>query len=219
MSELIENLREEFRDSETRHIYADDFLNSSIATQIKVLREQAGWTQAELAEKAGMRQERISVLEDVNYSSWTANVLKRIAKAFDMRLSIKIESFGSFLTEFSDFSRESLARPKFEDDPAFQEGSGRAIGAFAVAVNTVSTSAMLDNAGWSGQTLAPISVETIGPNMFQVTYGLPVPSTTQAHVEEPELDNVRHIAAFRATKAAASTGPRSGATSLLAEAI
>jgi transcriptional regulator with XRE-family HTH domain len=120
MNELTEKLREEFHDKETREVYAEDFLNTYIATQIKTLREQAGWTQAELAERAGMKQERISILEDVNYSSWTANVLKRIAKAFDMRLSIKIESFGSYLDEFENFNREALLRPSFEQDPVFR---------------------------------------------------------------------------------------------------
>ena len=123
MNELTERLKKEFRDIDTRRIYADDLLNAYIATQIKVLREEAGWTQAELAERAGMRQERISVLEDVDYSAWTANVLKRIAAAFDMRLSIKIESFGSFLTEFENFDRRALIRPSFKDDPAFRATS------------------------------------------------------------------------------------------------
>lgn len=121
MSELIERFKEEFNDKETRHIYADDFLNTYLATQIKVLREEAGWTQAELAERAGMKQERISVLEDVNHEAWTAKTLKRIAKAFDMRLSIKIESFGSFLREFDSFGRDALLRPSFEKDPAFKD--------------------------------------------------------------------------------------------------
>src|SRR5215467_11540519 len=104
MNELIESLRTEFHDEETRHIYAEDLLNSYIATQIKVLREKEGWTQSELAERAGMKQERISVLEDVNYSSWTASVLRRIAKAYDLRLSIKFESFGSYMDEFENFN-------------------------------------------------------------------------------------------------------------------
>jgi len=122
MNELIESLRTEFHDEETRHIYAEDLLNSYIATQIKVLREKEGWTQSELAERAGMKQERISVLEDVNYSSWTASVLRRIAKAYDLRLSIKFESFGSYLDEFENFRREALLRPSFKDDPAFKPG-------------------------------------------------------------------------------------------------
>lgn len=119
MNELTEKLKQEFRDKETRQIYADDFLNTSIATQLKVLREQRGLTQTELAELAGMRQERISVLEDVNYSSWTINVLRRLADAFDLRLSVKFESFGSFLYEFETFDRQTLERPSFEDDIEF----------------------------------------------------------------------------------------------------
>jgi transcriptional regulator with XRE-family HTH domain len=119
MSELTERLRIEFRDEETRHIYADDFLNTYIASQLKVLREDREWTQRFLAERTGMRQERISVLEDVNYEAWSVKTLIRLAKAFDLRLSIKFESFGSFLTDFEEFNREALKRPSFEQDPAF----------------------------------------------------------------------------------------------------
>jgi transcriptional regulator with XRE-family HTH domain len=121
MSELTNTLREEFKDKETRHVYCDEFLNSSIATQIKVLREQRGLTQRELAERAGMRQERISVLEDVNYSSWTINVLRRLAEAFDLTLTVKFESFGEKLFSIEDMSRETLEKPSFDEDPVFQE--------------------------------------------------------------------------------------------------
>ncbi|MGI9107944.1 MAG: helix-turn-helix domain-containing protein [Pyrinomonadaceae bacterium] len=121
MSELTETLREEFKDKETRHVYCDEFLNSSIATQIKVLREQRKWTQRELAESAGMRQERISVLEDVNYSSWTINVLRRLAEAFDLTLTVKFESFGEKLFAIEDMSRETLEKPSFDEDPMFQQ--------------------------------------------------------------------------------------------------
>lgn len=123
MSELTKNLKEDFKDKETRHIYAEDFLNTLIATQLKVLREDRQWTQTKLAEEAEMKQERISVLEDVNYESWSVKTLKRLAKAFDLRLSIKFETFGSFLKEFEAFNRETLQRPSFEDDPAFSEES------------------------------------------------------------------------------------------------
>ncbi|MGA9994835.1 MAG: helix-turn-helix transcriptional regulator [Pyrinomonadaceae bacterium] len=121
MSELTETLRKEFKDKETRQVYCDEFLNSSIATQIKVLREQRGLTQKELAEQADMRQERISVLEDVNYSSWTINVLRRLAEAFDLTLTVKFESFGEKLFAIEDMSRETLEKPSFDEDPVFQE--------------------------------------------------------------------------------------------------
>ncbi|HYW72221.1 MAG TPA: helix-turn-helix transcriptional regulator [Pyrinomonadaceae bacterium] len=121
MNVLSNKFKEEFQDKETRHIYADDLLNTFIATQLKVLREDREWTQKRLAQECEMRQERISVLEDVNYDSWSVKTLKRLAKAFDLRLTIKFESFGSFLKDFENFDRESLRRPSFEDDPAFKE--------------------------------------------------------------------------------------------------
>lgn len=123
MSELTENIRQELIDKETRYIYDDDLLNSYIATQIKVLREQRGWTQQRLAEEAGMKQARISVLEDVNYSSWTANVLRRLAKAFDLRLTIKFEEFNTFFKDFEGVKREQLEKRSFEDDPVFKDSS------------------------------------------------------------------------------------------------
>lgn len=119
MSELTEIYLKEFHDADTRHIYAENFLNTYIATQLKVLREDRQWTQSKLAEEAGMKQERISVLENVNYESWSVKTLKRLAKAFDLRLSIKFESFGSFLTDYDGFNRETLKRPSFDKDPVF----------------------------------------------------------------------------------------------------
>lgn len=121
LNEITSSYLEEFQDEETRHIYVDEFLHTKIATQIKALREQRGWTQGELAERAGMKQERICVLEDVNYSAWTLNVLRRLAKAFDLRINLTFEDFGSFLAEFAGFDRKSLERTSFSDDPIFKK--------------------------------------------------------------------------------------------------
>src|SRR5260370_1905644 len=105
MNELRGNLREEFHDKEYRHAYADDWLNTFIATQIKVLREQNELTQSDLADETGMKQPRIAVLEDISYSSWSINTLRRLAEAFDLRLSVKFETFSSLIPEAERFSR------------------------------------------------------------------------------------------------------------------
>ncbi|HKO43145.1 MAG TPA: helix-turn-helix transcriptional regulator [Pyrinomonadaceae bacterium] len=126
MSELTKNFLAEFHDFETRHIYAENFLNTFIATQLKVLREECEWTQQQLAAETGMKQERISVLEDVNYDSWSLKTLKRFARAFDLRLSVKFESFGSFITEYDRFSRKTLSRTPFKRDPVFHAESASA---------------------------------------------------------------------------------------------
>src|SRR4030095_7270085 len=119
MNALTKNWLIEFQDKETRHIYAENFLNTFIATQLKVLREDKEWTQARLAEETGMKQERISVLEDVNYESWTIKTLKRFAWAYDLCFSIKFESFGSFLKDYDRFNRDNLKRLSFDKDPVF----------------------------------------------------------------------------------------------------
>lgn len=85
-----------------------------------MLREQRGWNQQQLASEADMKQARISVLEDVNYSSWSITTLKRLAKAFDVPLSVSFGTFGDTLLEIGNFSRDSLERCNFEEDPAFQ---------------------------------------------------------------------------------------------------
>ena len=110
------------RDKDYRHAYFDELLNVSIATQIKVLREQSGrgWSQQDLADRVGMKQPRISVMENVNYSSWSINTLRKLAEAFDLRLRVSFESFGSGIKEMEQINREALERPLFEEDPYFK---------------------------------------------------------------------------------------------------
>uniref|UniRef100_A0A6M3IH09 Putative DNA binding, helix-turn-helix domain containing protein n=1 Tax=viral metagenome TaxID=1070528 RepID=A0A6M3IH09_9ZZZZ len=115
MNGLVKSLKRAFRDKQYRHGYVDDFLNVSIATQIKVLREQCGWSQKELADQAGMLQPRISVLENINYSSWSIKVLKKIAEAFDLTLCVSFESFGRRVKDIEKFGRKELERNSFND--------------------------------------------------------------------------------------------------------
>jgi transcriptional regulator with XRE-family HTH domain len=108
-------LRQSFQDKEYAHAYAEDFVNAFVATQLKVLREQRGLTQAQLAELTGMKQSRISALEDINYGAWNLKTLRRLAAAFDVALTVKFESFSTFIEDVSTFSRERLFRqPRME---------------------------------------------------------------------------------------------------------
>jgi transcriptional regulator with XRE-family HTH domain len=124
MGNLIKKLMKAFKDDKDyRHGYVDEFLNVSIATQIKVLREQRKWTQAELASRVNpaMKQTRISIMENVNYSSWSINTLRKLAEAFDLTLRVSFESFGNRVKEIEQIDRGTLERPSFDDDPVFAE--------------------------------------------------------------------------------------------------
>lgn len=130
MSELVDTLRTEFQDEEYRHSYAEECVNTMIASQIRILREERAMTQSALADKAGMAQPRLSVMENAEYSNWSINTLKRLARAFDLALSVKFEAFSEVILDFEDMSKETLSRPSFKDDPIFRSAKVRTHRAF-----------------------------------------------------------------------------------------
>lgn len=122
MNEWSQSLRNEFADKEYAHDYADELLYAYIATQIKILRQQQELTQEQLAQLSNMKQERISVLEDVNYSSWTINTLLKLARAFDLRLRVSFENFTTVLDDMFNLNSRTLQRTKREEDLGFSPG-------------------------------------------------------------------------------------------------
>jgi len=125
MSKFYSSLREDLirtaNDKDYRHAYAEESLNLTIATQIKVLREQREFTQERLAKEAGMKQSMISRYENINYSSWSINTLRKLAEAFDVFLDVRFRSFRDLVESTNRFGREALQVPAFTEDPFFQE--------------------------------------------------------------------------------------------------
>ena len=116
---LRDRVLQRFSDFVYRHSYVDSFVDSYLATQIKVLREQRGLTQTALAGLAKMKQSQISRLEDVNNSSWNVGTLKKIARALDLVLVVRFESFGKILPDVEGFGRSALERVSFDNDAVF----------------------------------------------------------------------------------------------------
>ena len=116
MNDSRDVLKRELEDEEYRYAYAEDFLNTWVATQIVALREQRGMSQTELGNKIGTKQPGVSRLENVNHSTWKTETLKRIARALGVRLRISFETFGTLLDEDACFGRQYLMRPEFKDD-------------------------------------------------------------------------------------------------------
>jgi transcriptional regulator with XRE-family HTH domain len=147
MSELADNLKSDFvsNDKEYRHAYAEETLNTVVASQIKVLREQRNLTQHQLAELAEMKQSMISRYENANYSSWSLNTLRKLSEALDVWLDVRFRSFGEFVREVDSFSRESLEVPLFADEPFFQQTAAPISStAFHLNAQTPVTTAILD---------------------------------------------------------------------------
>jgi transcriptional regulator with XRE-family HTH domain len=123
MGAISEALRHDLSQPEFSEGYAESFQDALVATQIKVLREDNRWTQADLAEKIGTTQTAISRIESVNYSAWNISTLKKLARAFRVRLKVSFETYGSLIQDVEGFSRESLRRIPREEDPELSAGS------------------------------------------------------------------------------------------------
>ncbi len=120
MNQLLERLRKTLTNEEARYAYADSIVNAFIAAQIKALRDERQLSQEELAVLVGTKQSGISRLEKADYSSWKVETLRKLAKAFGVRLRISFDEFGTLLPDIHGFSKGRLTPRKFEEDPVFK---------------------------------------------------------------------------------------------------
>jgi transcriptional regulator with XRE-family HTH domain len=112
------SVREDLADKEFRHAYAARHITTGIAYQIRALREQRGWSQAELGRQAGKPQSVISRLESPDYGKLSVQTLLELAAAFDVALMVRFVSFSDLLERTRDLSPEALAVPSFGEEGA-----------------------------------------------------------------------------------------------------
>lgn len=116
-------LVEKLKDKSYRDSFVASHIFNGIAFQIKSMREHKPLTQKELGDLAGMKQERISVLENPNNSNVTIDTLRRIASAFDIALMIRFVPFSDLVKWDINLSPEVLTAKSFEEDLYFREVS------------------------------------------------------------------------------------------------
>lgn len=91
-------------------------ISNTIAAQLSAMREARGWTQTALADKAGMKQSRISALEDPNFENVEIATLRRLASAFDVALTVKFIPFSELARWTTEMKEPDLAVPEFSHD-------------------------------------------------------------------------------------------------------
>lgn len=119
--ERREKLKAELKDKEYRDAFVSEHITTGIPFQIRALRKQRGWTQKELAVRTGMRQERISVAENPNYSRFNLKTLKKIAASFDVALIVRFVPISELVEWELNLSFTSLEAISYGEDPYFQE--------------------------------------------------------------------------------------------------
>jgi transcriptional regulator with XRE-family HTH domain len=109
-------LWDRFQDKEYRDEFVAAHIATTVAAQIEHMREARGLTQTQLAEKAGMVQARISVLEDPSYDKQSLTTLKRLASALDVGLVVRFAPFSEVLAWALTVSPQRLSVQPFAED-------------------------------------------------------------------------------------------------------
>jgi len=118
MTEIRDRLKTELAETEYRQAYAQEFLDMTLARQIRALRKQRGWIQAHLAELLNTKQSRVSAMENEEYGALSVASLKDLARVFDVYLNVRFTSFAELLSQVDRTSMEELSVPGYPEDAA-----------------------------------------------------------------------------------------------------
>jgi transcriptional regulator with XRE-family HTH domain len=125
-----ELLKKRLKDKEHRDAFVSAYTDETIPFQIRAMREQKdrNWTQEDLATRAGMKQERISTLENPNYGSYSLRILKQLATAFDVALMVRFVPFSELAEWKLNLSSESLEVQSFDQEDYFKDKTENEVG-------------------------------------------------------------------------------------------
>lgn len=99
-----------------REAYVAAELINGIASQIRVLRQQRGWSQKELADKLGTTQGVVSRLEDPSYGRFSIKTLLDLSSIFDVSIIARFLPFSQAVPATWETGRKSLEADAFEED-------------------------------------------------------------------------------------------------------
>lgn len=110
---LVEKLT---TDKKFRDAYVFENVRNSIPFQIRALRDERDWTQADLGLATQKPRNVITRLENPNSNIPNLNTLLEIASGFDAALIVKIVPFSRLVKEYEDVSSKALYAASVTDE-------------------------------------------------------------------------------------------------------
>jgi transcriptional regulator with XRE-family HTH domain len=101
---------------EYREALAIEHVNTTLAIQIRKMRENHQWKQSDLAARLGKHQETVSQWENPDYGRHSMTTLKALAAAFDVALLVKFIPFSELVQDMVNLSETRLSPPSFGEE-------------------------------------------------------------------------------------------------------
>ena len=116
ISDKESQIRDSLTGKEYREALAIEHVNTTLAIQIRKMRENQQWSQSELADRLGKHQETISQWENRDYGRYSITSLKTLAATFDVALLVKFASFSELVKDMVSLSETRLSPPSFNEE-------------------------------------------------------------------------------------------------------
>lgn len=119
----LRQLAEDLHGKDFRDAYLDSSLCWLIRTQVRLIREDRGWSIEELVEKSGVSFQTIQRLENLTITTCAPKIgtLLKLAEAFDCALIVRFEAWSQYLawlTEVKQHGVEALIPRTFPETMA-----------------------------------------------------------------------------------------------------
>jgi transcriptional regulator with XRE-family HTH domain len=116
ISDKERQIQDSLATKEYREALAIEHVNTTLAVQIRKMRENHQWSQSDLADRLGKHQETISQWENPDYGRYSISTLKELASAFDVALLVKFIPFSELVSDMVNLSSVRLCPPSFDEE-------------------------------------------------------------------------------------------------------
>ena len=113
ISDKERQIQDSLANNEYREALAVEHVNTTLAIQIRKMREHRQWSQGDLARLLDKHQETISQWENPDYGRHSVTTLKALAATFDVALLVKFIPFSELVKDMVSLSETRLSPPSF----------------------------------------------------------------------------------------------------------
>ena len=114
-----QSLYKKLQDPRYREAFVSSRIAQTVASQIKVMRQEKEMSQKDLARELGTSQNAIYRLENPRYGRPSISTLRKVASFFGVGLVVRFAAFSELVDWTLNISRRSINVPSFEKDLGF----------------------------------------------------------------------------------------------------